>query len=184
MMPAVFLDRDGVLNRAIVRDGRPYPPEELADFVLLPGVPEACRRLKAAGFLLVVVTNQPDVATRKQERAVVESFHDILRAALPLDAIKACFAVDGPDVDCYKPKPGMLLAAAAEYGIDLGRSWMVGDRWRDVGAGKAAGCKTVFIEYNYAERRPDSPDHIVAALPDAVDVILEWTRANPPRNDR
>ena len=172
MRPAVFLDRDGVLNRAEVRGGRPYPPDTLQDFQILPGVPEACRRLKAAGFLLVVVTNQPDVATGKQNRSVVEAFHRVLKETLPIDDIRVCFAVDGPDVLCYKPKPGMLLDAAAEFGIDLRRSWMVGDRWRDVGAGKAAGCKTVFIDYNYAEQRPEKPDHIVSALAGAADVIL------------
>jgi len=175
MTSAIFLDRDGVLNRAIVREGRPYPPAGLHEFDILPGVPEACARLKTAGFLLVVVTNQPDVATGKQDRAVVEALHDILRAVLPLDDIRACFAMDGQDIDCYKPKPGMLLAAAAEFGIDLNRSWMVGDRWRDVGAGKAAGCKTIFIDNDYNERRPDPPDHVALALADAADFILAVT---------
>ncbi len=183
MRAAVFLDRDGVLNRAIVRDGRPYPPATMAEFEILPGVPEACARLRAAGFLLVIVTNQPDVATGKQDRAIVEEFHRCLRNRLEIDDIRACFAVDGPNVDCYKPKPGMLLAAAAEHNIDLSQSWIVGDRWRDVGAGRAAGCKTVFIDHNYyADRRPEPPDHVAASLSDAADHILARLAHDATRN--
>jgi D-glycero-D-manno-heptose 1,7-bisphosphate phosphatase len=172
MRRAVFLDRDGVINRAVVRNGRPYPPDTLEDFALLPGVPDALARLKAAGFLLVVVTNQPDVASGKQRRSIVDSFHAKLMAELPLDTIKACFELDSPESIHYKPKPGMLLEAAGELDIDLAGSFMVGDRWRDVGAGKNAGCVTLFIDYRYEEQRPDSPDHVVASLAEAADVIL------------
>lgn len=169
---AVFLDRDGVLNRSMVRGGRPYPPDTLSDFEILPGVKEACERLKAADYLLIVATNQPDVKKGLQKVEVVELFHSILLEALPLDDIKTCFDLDAPDNFRYKPKPGMLLEAAAEWDIDLSQSFMVGDRWRDVGAGKAAGCKTIFIEYGYEERRPDDPDHAVRSLAQAADIIL------------
>jgi D-glycero-D-manno-heptose 1,7-bisphosphate phosphatase len=171
---AVFLDRDGVLNRAIVRNGRPYAPTRVEDLEVLPGVPEALARLR--GLLRLVVTNQPDVARGKTTQAAVDAMHARLRELLPIDAIYACTCVEGPGCDCYKPRPDMLIRAAAEWGVDFGKSFMIGDRWRDVGAGKAAGCRTIFIDYNYAERRPDSPDFVVQNLGQAVDIVLAAQR--------
>ena len=168
----MFLDRDGVLNRAMLRDGRPHAPRTLAEFEIVPGAAEALTRLKRAGFLLIVATNQPDVARGLVSPETLAEMHRRLFADLPLDDIRVCAEEERPDSTCYKPKPGMLLAAAAELGIDLAASWMVGDRWRDVGAGRAAGCATVFIDYGYAERRPDSPDATVASLSDAAELIL------------
>jgi D-glycero-D-manno-heptose 1,7-bisphosphate phosphatase len=169
---AVFLDRDGVLNRAVVRDGKPFPPETLDDFEILEDVEPALRRLKGAGFALIVATNQPDVARGTQRREVVEAMHDRLRAILPIDAIKICWCLEGPDCDCYKPRPGLLLDAARELEIDLSRSFMVGDRWRDVGAGKAAGCFTIFLDRGYAESLVALPDATCGNLQEAASVIL------------
>ena len=176
MRRAVFLDRDGVLNRAIVRGGKPYPPSTMDEFEILPGVTEVLPTLGAAGFLLIVTTNQPDVARGTQRRDVVEAMHRRLREALPLDDIRVCYEIDGPTSTCYKPKPGMLLEAAREYGIDLRRSYMVGDRWRDVGAGKAAGCFTILIDRGYAEPLADRPDAVCADLPAAAAIILNHER--------
>jgi len=172
MRRAVFLDRDGVLNRAMVRDGRPISPTTLDEFEILPGVARALRALHEAGFLLIVTTNQPDVARGLQRREVVEAMHRRLLEELPLDDIKVCYELDGPDSTCYKPKPGMLLAAARERSIDLARSYMVGDRWRDVGAGKAAGCFSIFIDRGYAEPLTEIPDAICADLQEAAVIIL------------
>lgn len=169
---AVFLDRDGVLVRASVRDGKPYPPATLDEFEILPGVTETLHALDAAGFLLIVGTNQPDVARGLQRREVVEAMHRRLREALPLDDIKVCYEADGSACACHKPKPGLLLEAAREHDIDLPRSYMVGDRWRDVGAGKAAGCFTIFIDRGYAEPLADVPDAVCADLTEAVAIIL------------
>jgi len=169
---AVFLDRDGVLNHAVVRDGKPHPPVSLAEFEILPGVLEALICLRQAGFLLIVATNQPDVARGIQGRDVVEAMHRRLHDELPIDAIKVCYEVDGPACTCYKPKPGMLLEAAREHNIDLSRSYMVGDRWRDVGAGKQAGCVTIFIDRGYAEPLTETPDATCADLPQAAAFIL------------
>lgn len=169
---AVFLDRDGVLNRAFVRDGRPYPPDRIEEFEILPGVPAALDKLKRAGFLLIVVTNQPDVATGRQRREIIDAFHDILRSRLPIDQVRSCFEVDSATCRCYKPKPGLLLDAADEFGIDLSRSYMVGDRWRDIGAGKAAGCYTLFIDRHYDEPLREAPDLVVNDLAEAADHIL------------
>lgn len=174
MRRAIFFDRDGVLNRAFVRDGKPYPPDSLDALEILPGVPAALAASRAAGFLNVVVTNQPDVATGKQRREVVEAIHARLEAELPIDAIKVCYHVDADGCACRKPKPGMLLEAARELGIDLAASAVVGDRWRDIAAGQAAGCALAcFVDCGYAERRPDGPYVAVNYCQQAVGVILE-----------
>jgi D-glycero-D-manno-heptose 1,7-bisphosphate phosphatase len=173
--PAVFLDRDGVINRAVVRDGKPYPPASLAEVEILPGVPEALGELKRAGFALIVVTNQPDVARGTQSRAVVDAIHARLQAELPLDAIYGCFHDDGDHCACRKPAPGLLLDAALHHDLNLGKSFMVGDRWRDTEAGAAAGCRTVFVDHQYRERQPLTFDVKVASLPEAVTWILSTT---------
>ncbi len=173
MRPAIFLDRDGVINQNEVRGGRPYAPETLDRFVILPGVPEAVEALRAAGFLIIVVTNQPDVRTGRQSLDTVEAMHALLREQVRVDDIEVCYHVDQDGCDCRKPKPGMLLTAARKHGIALSQSWMVGDRWRDVGAGRAAGCKTVFLDYGYTgEPAPVDPDVVARSLAGAVPRIL------------
>ena len=149
---AVFLDRDGVINRSIVREGKPYPPASLGEFEFLPGVAEACRLLKEAGFLLVIATNQPDVGRGTQRQAVVEEIHRHVCNALPIDRVEVCYDPGDLPSDFIKPAPGMLLRAAGDLEIDLARSFMVGDRWRDVDCGLAAGCVTLFIDYGYREK--------------------------------
>jgi D-glycero-D-manno-heptose 1,7-bisphosphate phosphatase len=170
---AVFLDRDGVLNATVVRDGKPYPPASAEAMEILPGVREATDRLHAAGFALVVVTNQPDVARGTQSAAEVEAIHAKLRAALPaLDAVYSCMHDDSDHCGCRKPKPGMIVTAATDLGISLTESFMVGDRWRDIDAGLAAGCRTIFIDRDYRERKPETAIH-VGGLPEAAAWILE-----------
>jgi D-glycero-D-manno-heptose 1,7-bisphosphate phosphatase len=149
---AVFLDRDGVLNAAVVRDGVPYPPRSVDEVEILPGVYDACTRLRAAGFELVVVTNQPDIARGTQTLEAVRRINDALLAALPLDEVVICPHDDSDGCDCRKPRPGMLVAAAQRRGIDLSASFMVGDRWRDIEAGIRAGCRTLLIDRDYDER--------------------------------
>jgi D-glycero-D-manno-heptose 1,7-bisphosphate phosphatase len=170
---AVFLDRDGVINKSLVIDGKPVAPATIDQFEILPGVPAAIARLKDAGLTVIVATNQPDVARGTHRRSDVEAMHNQLKDRLKVDDIYACYCLEGPGCDCYKPKPGMLLEAARKWGIDLARSFMIGDRWRDVGAGKAAGCRTFFIDYGYRERRPDNPDYVVKDLAEAVGIILD-----------
>lgn len=172
MLRAVFLDRDGVINRAIVRQGRPYPPGNLAALEVLEGVNEALCRLRAAGFRLIVVTNQPDVARGTQQRVIVETMHEYLRATLPLDDLRVCYHDDCDNCRCRKPKPGLILDAAASHRIDTLRSYMVGDRWLDIEAGRRVGCATVFVDRGYNERRPLRPDKIVASLTEAAEWIL------------
>jgi D-glycero-D-manno-heptose 1,7-bisphosphate phosphatase len=170
MARAAFLDRDGVLNQAIVRDGRPYAPRRLADFIVLREAPEAVRRLKDAGYLIVVATNQKDVGAGLLARETLDAMHAHLRLAVAVDDIRVCTCVD--ECPCYKPNPGMLLDAARDWNIDLSASVMIGDRWRDVGAGKNAGCRTVFIDRGYAEPLRHTPDLIATDLADAVDKLL------------
>lgn len=172
MAKAVFLDRDGVINRAIVREGKPYPPADLGELEILPGVKDALLTLKAAGYLLVVVTNQPDVARGTTPRETVEAINDALGAALPIDEFRTCYHDSGDGCDCRKPLPGALLSAAAKHGIALSDSFMVGDRWRDIEAGEKAGCHTIFIDYGYTEKQPEAPDYRVSSLSEAADVIL------------
>lgn len=169
---AVFLDRDGVINRAVVRDGKPYPPQTVEALEILPGVADALASLREAGFRLVVVTNQPDVARGTQSREVIEAMHARLMAELPLDECRVCLHDSGDGCRCRKPRPGMLEDAAREAGIDLTASYMVGDRWRDVDAGRAAGCTTIFINYGYDERQPERPDQTVSTLAEAAAWIL------------
>jgi len=169
---AVFLDRDGVLNRAPVRDGRPQSVVSVEEVELLPGVPEACAMLRDAGFSLIVVTNQPEVARGRVSRDAVEAIHEFLRARLPLDEVRVCYHDDAEGCNCRKPKPGMLLEAARDRGVDLARSFMVGDRWRDIEAGRRAGCKTVFIDYGYDELRPEEMDFKADSLLSAAKWIL------------
>ena len=170
--PAVFLDRDGVLNRVFERDGVTHPPASPQDFEFLPGVGEAAARLARAGFPLVVVTNQPDVARGTQTRAGVEALNDLVRSALPVLAVLTCCHDNADGCACRKQKPGLLLEAARRWGLDLGRSFMVGDRWSDVAAGRAAGCRTVLVETPHSGRQRCAPDHVTADLARAADWII------------
>ncbi len=171
---AVFFDRDGVLNRAIVKDGKPHPPANLDELTVLPGIPETLKALKAAGFLLIVVTNQPDVVRGTQQRAVVEAINAALVATLPLDQVYVCYHDDGDGCDCRKPKPGLLLQAAKEYEIDLTSSYMIGDRGKDILAGQCAGCKTILIKGDYDQGEANSqPDHRFNSIQEAGAWILD-----------
>jgi D-glycero-D-manno-heptose 1,7-bisphosphate phosphatase len=178
LRPAVFLDRDGTLNVQLVRDGKPYAPERMADFRLYPGVPEGCRELKAAGYTLVVATNQPDVGRGTVAKEVIEWMHTELVAAIPeIDRVEVCYDPgNGEKSRRRKPAPGMLLDAARELELDLSRSWMIGDRWRDVECGKAAGVKTVFIDYGYSDESESLADHNVKNFQEAVALILSATK--------
>jgi D-glycero-D-manno-heptose 1,7-bisphosphate phosphatase len=175
---AVFLDRDGVINRSLERDHKPFAPRSLDEFEILPEVPAACAKLKAAGFLLIVATNQPDVGRGTLKQEIVEKIHAHLMAQLPIDRVEVCYhsGKDDSKCDCRKPKPGMLRRAARELGIDLARSWMVGDRWRDVDCGHAAGCRTIFIDRRYAEELKHKPDFSAGNLAGAADIIIRESK--------
>ncbi len=170
---AVFLDRDGVINRAIVLNSQPYPPASLAELEVLPGVPEALTTLQGLGLRLLVVTNQPDVARGRQSRAVVEAINERLMAELPLDAIYVCYHDNQDHCDCRKPAPGLILQAANEWKVLPAQSFMVGDRSKDIEAGRRAGCTTFLIDLNYAEPALSQPDYRVNNLLEATQLIQE-----------
>ena len=176
---AVFLDRDGVLNRSVVRDGKPHPPADATEMELLPGVAGACSALHEAGFLLIVVTNQPDVARGAATRAQVEAINSALSGQLPLDDVRVCYHDDPDSCSCRKPKCGLLRDAARDWDIDLSASFMVGDRWKDIEAGHRAGCRTIFVDAGYSERQPATPDCRVHSLAEAARWILEDSNEKP-----
>jgi D-glycero-D-manno-heptose 1,7-bisphosphate phosphatase len=172
--PAVFLDRDGVINRAMIWDGKPYPPAQLDDFEILPGSVTSLSRLAAFGYVLIGITNQPDVARGTQSREMVESFNRLIQSRLPVRQIFVCYHDNADRCDCRKPKPGLILQAANEYGLDLSRSWMVGDRWKDIAAGQSLGLKTIFVDYHYAEAYEGLPaDFTVVDTSELADIILK-----------
>lgn len=171
---AIFLDRDGVLNRAIVRNGRPFPPADLRELEVPGGVSEALTALRKAGFVLIGVTNQPDVARGTQRREAVEEINAALLYDLPLHDIYVCYHDDADGCLCRKPHPGLLITAATHYNIDLRSSFMVGDRWKDVEAGRRAGCATVLVGDGWGEPgRGATPDCRVASLAEAGAWILK-----------
>ena len=183
MRRAVFLDRDGVLNEAEVREGRPYPPARREDVVVLPGVRDACRRLAGAGWLLFVVTNQPDIARGLTSREEVDAINEVVVAGLPVAEILVCPHDDADGCACRKPRPGLLLDAARRWDLDLTASVMVGDRWRDVEAARSAGVCSVFIDRGYAEKLLSEPDHVVADLGDAAHLLARPAFEGPPPVD-
>jgi D-glycero-D-manno-heptose 1,7-bisphosphate phosphatase len=174
--PAVFLDRDGVINRVAVRNGMPHPPSHAEEFELYEDVPDGCARLKAANFLLVVITNQPDVGRGTQSREAVEAMNLKMQSALPLlDRIEVCYHGGeryAQPCDCRKPQPGLILRAAAELNINLKESYVIGDRWRDMDCARAAGCRAILIQRGYNEVLREAPDFTVANFNDAVTAVL------------
>lgn len=173
MNKAIFLDRDGVINQVNLVDGKPYPPKDMSELILLSNVNEALQLLKDAGYLLIVITNQPDVVRGKAKIETVEAINQFLKDSLPIDDIFTCYHDDVEDCNCRKPKPGNILKAADQYNINVSSSFMIGDRWRDVEAGESAGCKTFFIDYRYQEKQPESYDYKVKSLYEAAKIILE-----------
>jgi D-glycero-D-manno-heptose 1,7-bisphosphate phosphatase len=174
---AVFLDRDGVLNEAIVRDGKPYPPGSVNDLRIAPDAAEALRLLRLAGYRLVVVTNQPDVARGSQTREVVEAINAALCNALPLDEVRVCYHDDDDRCGCRKPEPGLLTQAPVH---DLAASVLIGDRWRDVEAGRRAGVRAaILIDRGYDERLPHEPDLRASSLADAAAWVLQLDTEAP-----
>jgi len=176
--PAVFLDRDGVINRAIVRNGQPFSPTSVGEVALMPDANEACELLKKNGFHLVVVTNQPEVARGTVDQKNVEKIHQRISESLPIDRIEVCYDCDDSS-EFRKPNPGMLKRAARELDVDLECSFMVGDRWRDVDCGHAAGCQTIFIDHGYTERLRKTPHYRAKNLLEAARLIVDLAAVKP-----
>ena len=175
---AVFLDRDGVLNRVELRNGRPHPPSSLAALEILPGVEEALQLLREAVYLRIVVTNQPDVARGATSKADVDAINDALRQRLPLDWFEVCFHDDAERCACRKPEPGLILESARRFGVDPAASFMVGDRWRDIEAGHRARCRTILVGDGYGETFRARPELTVPSLYEATRWILDRAAAD------
>ena len=173
MVKAVFLDRDGVINKAQIINGKPYPPKSLSQLKIISGVRNALIALHNAGYLLIVITNQPDVSRGITSKETVDEMNDYLSKNLPLDDFLTCYHDDCDNCDCRKPKPGNILLAAKKYNIDLHQSYMIGDRWRDIEAGKSAKCMTMFIDYKYNEKKPIDFDFKADSLHSASQLILK-----------
>jgi len=177
--PAVFLDRDGVIIHALVSEGKPYPPARLEEVEILPGAILSLPRLAENGYVLIGITNQPDVARGTQSRQAVESINAFIKSRLPVREIFVCYHDDSDGCDCRKPKPGLIFQAAQKYNLDLSRSWMVGDRWKDISAGLAAGVKTIFMNYHYAEAyKGPSASFVVEDIALLADIILKGQHEN------
>jgi D-glycero-D-manno-heptose 1,7-bisphosphate phosphatase len=166
---AVFLDRDGVLNQVILKNGKPYPPANLEELVIPEEVLPALQILKSLHYLLIVVTNQPDVARGTISLSIVQNINTKLLKLLPLDDVRVCYHDDSDGCTCRKPAAGLLLQAALDHDIDLEKSFMIGDRWKDVEAGQRAACKTVWLDNQYEENEPKrAPDYTTNSLMQAV----------------
>jgi D-glycero-D-manno-heptose 1,7-bisphosphate phosphatase len=175
---AVFLDRDGVLCEAIVRDdGKPYAPTRFEDFALVADGAQQVARLRAAGLLALVFTNQPEIANGLLQPAELERMHAVLRTQMAVDDIYVCPHGKNDGCACHKPLPGMLTAAAREWRVDLEQSFVIGDRWRDIDAGRAVGCFTVLLERPYSACT--TANVAVADLASAVDLVLDRVGRKP-----
>jgi D-glycero-D-manno-heptose 1,7-bisphosphate phosphatase len=172
MKRALFLDRDGVLNRSVLVDGVPKPPTTVGDVEIITGVIEAITILKNHDFVPIVVTNQPDVARGLTTRTQVESINAFIGTMTGIEYFYTCFHDDADSCDCRKPLPGLIQRALYELGLAVHESFLVGDRWRDISAGQAVGCKTYFIDYSYSERMPRMPYIKVSSLLEAAHLII------------
>jgi D-glycero-D-manno-heptose 1,7-bisphosphate phosphatase len=157
-VPAVFLDRDGVLNEVVHDDGVVRGPGGVTDLVVLPETRPALDRLRARGFLLIVVTNQPDIARGRTTQRAVDEIHDLLRTTLAVDDVLVCPHDGREGCRCRKPRPGMLEDAASRHAVDLRRSWLIGDRWVDLAAARAAGVAPVLLERPWSWDRTGAGD--------------------------
>lgn len=170
---AIFLDRDGVINAAIIKNGKPYPPSSLHELIIPLDVPDALKQLKSAGFMLICVTNQPDVARGTTPLSLVEAINKEIMKSCSIDEIRVCYHDDKDACQCRKPLPGLLLDAAYDYSLNLNQSFMIGDRWKDIEAGQRAGCKTIWIDQQYTEKSPNNaPDFIARNFKQAAEWVL------------
>jgi D-glycero-D-manno-heptose 1,7-bisphosphate phosphatase len=168
---AVFLDRDGVLNPVVMRDGVVSSPWSRSEFSIPPEAVRLCDALRNEGWLIIVVTNQPDVARANLPAEELEAMHAEIQRVLYPDAIEVCTSGDDSDRR-RKPNPGMLIDAARTLGIDLGASWMLGDSRKDIDAGRAAGVRTMLLATPYNSAVRDIAEFDASSLVEAAAVII------------
>ena len=171
MKKAVFLDRDGVINEAFIKNGQPSSPNSLDELKILPGVKESILRLKKLNFICLVVTNQPDVPRGKIKKNTVIKMNNYLKKVIELDDILVCYHDEKDNCNCRKPKPGLLLQACKKWNVDFKKSFMIGDRWKDIQAGENVGCKTIYLDYSYKDIKPKNSDFVTDTLLNATYII-------------
>ena len=171
MKKAVFLDRDGVINKVIMRNGKPSSPWKVEEFEIFPDVKECLEAFKEMGFMNIVFTSQPDISRGNFKMEDLEKMHKIITETLPIDEIKVCPHDDKDNCSCRKPKPGLILEAAKRWSIDLENSFVIGDAWKDIGAGKAAGCKTFLLRREYNKDFQKDYNFEVDNLKKTVEII-------------
>ena len=171
---AVFLDRDGIINKAVVKNGKPFPPSSLTELELIDGIKELIEDIKRIGYKVFVFTNQPDVARGTTRLDKVTEIHDFLLKELSIDKIYCCFHDDTENCECRKPKPGMILEAQKEWDLDLTRSFVVGDRWRDIDAARAVKVRSILVDYNYNEEKA-MPDFTCTSIKEVFSIIKKLT---------
>lgn len=176
MTRAIFLDRDGVLNAIIERDGKPASPRRPEELRIEADALSTLTALKAQGFSLFVVTNQPDIRRGLMTQASLDAIHARLAKALPVDGISACQHDNADNCHCRKPRPGLILDLALRHGIDLSQSWMVGDQDRDITCGQAAGCRTILLNRPYNSGAASGADHVAESLSEILPVITPTPR--------
>ena len=170
-MKAIFLDRDGIINKPIVRDNKPYPPQSLKELEFVEGIEDFLAKMKVFGYYLFIVTNQPDVARGTQKKEVIEEIHKYILDNLDIDKIYVCYHDNQDKCNCRKPKNGMILQAQKEFDLDLSQCWMIGDRSSDITCGEISGCRTIFYQYNYEESSFSIPDYIIENISQAKEII-------------
>lgn len=170
LRPVIFLDRDGVINEVKLINSKPYPPSNADEVVLIDGIRETVTKLLELGFRLIIVTNQPDVARGRQIKSEVEAINNVIRMSIPIDEIRVCYHDIEDNCECRKPKPGLLLHDSGN--IDFTRSYMIGDRSKDIEAGLRANCRTIFIDYNYSEPKPSFSHHTISSVQHILPTII------------
>lgn len=183
---AFFLDRDGVINALVAREGRLTSPRTDEEFRILPNVPEAIRQIRSAGFLVIVVTNQPEIKRGLVKKEPVDRFHRQIRSELAIDDIRVCYHDTDDRCLCRKPEPGLLIDSAQRWNIGLSQSFLVGDRRKDIEAGQRAGCTTMLVRASYNHDAAWHADFLVENLNHALEIAiyrpaLEQLKTDPTR---
>jgi len=165
---AIFLDRDGVINEVVIENSKPASPRKLEEFRLILDIEKPLQHFRESGFLNIVITNQPDVARGLLSLEVLEKMNRHIKESLPIDDILFCPHDDNDMCLCRKPNPGLIISAAKTWGIDLSKSYFIGDTWRDMEAGKKVGCKTVLLNKSYNNDTHSGYDFKINSLNEVV----------------
>jgi D-glycero-D-manno-heptose 1,7-bisphosphate phosphatase len=167
---AVFLDRDGIVNRALIINKKPYPPLSVSDTFPIKEISELIKSWHDKGYLVIVITNQPDVANHLVEKSEVDKINRYLKSLVGFDDIFVCYHSEKDNCDCRKPKVGLFKQAKEKYNIAFSKSWMIGDRKKDIDAGKKIGCQTIFVDYDYDEKKPKNFDYTVESVKEIFEI--------------